>query len=107
MVEEEDEEDQYSHARAFSCALASKLAYESSEIIQWECREWGFERCDVVRYRNCKAYIASNPRMVLVVFAGTQPMNIRYIPLPLQLTPRTTNNSLSLSLSLSLSFARF
>ena len=75
--EADEKRDAFSFSKAASCALASKLAYESSPIIKYECKGWGFDRCDVVRFKNCKAYIASNSRMVLVVFAGTQPMNLR------------------------------
>eukprot|EP01087_Luapelamoeba_hula_P024596 TRINITY_DN942_c0_g1_i1.p1 TRINITY_DN942_c0_g1~~TRINITY_DN942_c0_g1_i1.p1 ORF type:complete len:718 (+),score=90.75 TRINITY_DN942_c0_g1_i1:170-2323(+) len=74
-----DEDDTpYSVGYALSLALASKLAYESSEIIKCEAEKWGFTRCDVVRYHNAKAFVASNDKAVMIVFAGTHPLNITH-----------------------------
>lgn len=68
---------EYSHAKAYSLALAAKMAYENSDIIKCEVKKWGFTQCRVVRYQNSKAYIASNDEMVLLVFCGTHPLNLR------------------------------
>ncbi len=52
--------------------------------MQCEVAKWGFDRCEVVKYKHCKAYVASNHQMVLLAFAGTNPFNLNNLMTDLQ-----------------------
>ena len=43
-------DEEYSHAKAYSLALAAKLSYENTDIIRCEVAKWGFPDFQVYRY---------------------------------------------------------
>jgi len=43
-------DEEYSHAKAYSMAIAAKLAYENTDIIRCEVAKWGFPNFQVYRY---------------------------------------------------------
>jgi hypothetical protein len=43
-------DEEYSHAKAYSMAIAAKLAYENTDIIRCEVAKWGFPHFQVYRY---------------------------------------------------------
>ncbi|ELR25498.1 lipase, partial [Acanthamoeba castellanii str. Neff] len=77
-------DEEYSHAKAYSMAIAAKLAYENTDIIRCEVAKWGFPHFQVYRYHYTKAYLASNDDMALLVFCGTQPLNLKNLITDLQ-----------------------
>ncbi len=46
---------EYSHAKAYSMAIAAKLAYENTDIIRCEVAKWGFPNFQVCRYLTSRA----------------------------------------------------
>jgi hypothetical protein len=42
-------DEEYSHAKAYSMAIAAKLAYENTDIIRCEVAKWGFPHFQVYR----------------------------------------------------------
>jgi hypothetical protein len=48
-------DEEYSHAKAYSMAIAAKLAYENTDIIRCEVAKWGFPNFQVYRYLTSRA----------------------------------------------------
>ncbi|KAI8139697.1 Alpha/Beta hydrolase protein [Fennellomyces sp. T-0311] len=71
---------EYSRSMAYTLSVASKLAYEEVGVIKHELEKDGF---DVKRtflpmaFKNVCAYIAEKDDNIILVFRGTNPMNIQ------------------------------
>ncbi|KAI8968900.1 class 3-domain-containing protein [Mycotypha africana] len=70
----------YSVSLAYTLSVASKLVYEDVEIIKYELAKAGFDVENTFRpiaYKNICAFIAEKDDDILLVFRGTNPLNIQ------------------------------
>ncbi|KAF7723638.1 hypothetical protein EC973_001780 [Apophysomyces ossiformis] len=69
----------YSLPLAYTLAVASKLVYEDTEVIRYELAKAGFDVERTFRpiaYHNICAFIVEKDNDILLVFRGTNPLNI-------------------------------
>ncbi|KAI8877402.1 alpha/beta-hydrolase [Backusella circina FSU 941] len=70
----------YSLSLAYTLASASKLVYEDVEVIKYELKKAGFDVENTFRpivYKNICAFIAEKDDDILLVFRGTNPLNMQ------------------------------
>ncbi|KAI8640502.1 Alpha/Beta hydrolase protein [Parasitella parasitica] len=70
----------YSVPLAYTLSVASKLVYEDVDIIKYELKKAGFDvehTFKPIAYKNICAFIAEKDNDVLLVFRGTNPLNIQ------------------------------
>ncbi|KAI7907924.1 Alpha/Beta hydrolase protein [Cokeromyces recurvatus] len=70
----------YSVPLAYTLSVASKLVYEDVEVIKYELKKAGFDVENTFRpiaYKNICAFIAEKEDDILLVFRGTNPLNIQ------------------------------
>ncbi|CEI93252.1 hypothetical protein RMCBS344292_07491 [Rhizopus microsporus] len=70
----------YSLSLAYTLAVASKLVYEDVEVIKYELRKAGFDVDRTFRpiaYKNICAFITEKDDDILLVFRGTNPLNMQ------------------------------
>ncbi|KAL0090484.1 Alpha/Beta hydrolase protein [Phycomyces blakesleeanus] len=70
----------YSLPLAYTLSVASKLVYEDIEVIKYELEKDGFEVERTFRpiaYRNICAFIVEKDNDIVLVFRGTNPLNIQ------------------------------
>ncbi|CEG74441.1 hypothetical protein RMATCC62417_09659 [Rhizopus microsporus] len=70
----------YSLSLAYTLAVASKLVYEDVEVIKHELRKAGFDVDRTFRpiaYKNICAFITEKDDDILLVFRGTNPLNMQ------------------------------
>ncbi|CAG8556291.1 6361_t:CDS:2, partial [Funneliformis mosseae] len=69
----------YNKKLALSLAMASKLAYEDVPIIQSELEKSGYDMNSFkpIAYRNVCGYIAEKDDNIILVFRGSNPLNIQ------------------------------
>ncbi|CAO3685438.1 unnamed protein product [Umbelopsis ramanniana] len=69
----------YSLPLAYTLGVSSRLAYEDVEVIKYELAKAGFDVENTFRpiaYKNICAFIAEKDDDILLVFRGTNPMNM-------------------------------
>ncbi|KAL7308149.1 hypothetical protein PS15m_012039 [Mucor circinelloides] len=70
----------YSVPLAYTLSVASKLVYEEVEIIKYELKRAGFDvdrTFKPIAYKNICAFITEKDDDILLVFRGTNPLNIQ------------------------------
>ncbi|KAI8141893.1 Alpha/Beta hydrolase protein [Fennellomyces sp. T-0311] len=70
----------YSQPLAYTCSVASKLVYEDIAVIRYELEKAGFDVVKSFRpiaYQNICAFIVEKDNDILLVFRGTNPLNIQ------------------------------
>ncbi|CEP11510.1 hypothetical protein [Parasitella parasitica] len=70
----------YSVPLAYTLSVASKLVYEDVDIIKYELKKAGFDverTFKPIAYKNICAFIAEKDDDILLVFRGTNPLNIQ------------------------------
>ncbi|KAI8071217.1 Alpha/Beta hydrolase protein [Gongronella butleri] len=70
----------YSQSLAYTLAVASKLSYENLEIIKYELLRAGFDTENTFRpfaYKNICAFVIEKDDMILLVFRGSNPLNVQ------------------------------
>ncbi|KAI9474150.1 MAG: class 3-domain-containing protein [Benjaminiella poitrasii] len=70
----------YSVPLAYTLSVASKLVYEDVEVIKYELKKAGFDVDRTFRpiaYKNICAFITEKDDDILLVFRGTNPLNIQ------------------------------
>ncbi|KAI9343392.1 Alpha/Beta hydrolase protein [Pilaira anomala] len=70
----------YSVPLAYTLSVASKLVYEDVEVIKYELKKAGFDVDSTFRpiaYKNICAFITEKDDDILLVFRGTNPLNIQ------------------------------
>ncbi|KAG1053791.1 hypothetical protein G6F43_004153 [Rhizopus delemar] len=70
----------YSLSLAYTLSIASKLVYEDVEVIKYELKKAGFDIDRTFRpiaYKNICAFIAEKDDDILLVFRGTNPLNMQ------------------------------
>ncbi|KAI8980293.1 Alpha/Beta hydrolase protein [Pilobolus umbonatus] len=69
----------YSVPLAYTLAVASKLVYEDVEVIKYELAKAGFDERSFrpIAYKNICAFITEKDDDILLVFRGTNPLNIQ------------------------------
>ncbi|EPB93009.1 hypothetical protein HMPREF1544_00083 [Mucor circinelloides 1006PhL] len=71
---------QYSLSVAHSLSVASKLAYEDVAVVKYELEKAGYDvehTFKAIGYKNVCAYVIEKNNDVLLVFRGTNPLNIQ------------------------------
>ncbi|KAI7870972.1 hypothetical protein BDF14DRAFT_1766916, partial [Spinellus fusiger] len=70
----------YSLSLAYTLSVASKLVYEDIEVIKYELEKYGFDvQCTFrpIAYQNICAFIIEKENDIILVFRGTNPLNIQ------------------------------
>lgn len=69
----------YNKKLALSLAIASKIAYEDVPIIKYELEKAGYDMNSFkpIAYKNVCGYIAEKDNNIILVFRGTNPLNIQ------------------------------
>ncbi|CAO3685134.1 unnamed protein product [Rhizopus stolonifer] len=70
----------YSLSLAYTLSVASKLVYEDVEVVKYELKKSGFDVDRTFRpiaYKNICAFIVEKDDDVLLVFRGTNPLNMQ------------------------------
>ncbi|KAI9141994.1 Alpha/Beta hydrolase protein [Paraphysoderma sedebokerense] len=78
----------YSPAICYSLSTAAQLCYEGISIVMHELRAAGFDVDNTfhpIHYKNTYGYVCTKGKTVIVVFRGTQPLNVSNITTDLQL----------------------
>ncbi|GAA5816302.1 hypothetical protein MFLAVUS_009828 [Mucor flavus] len=71
---------QYSLSVAHTLSVASKLAYEDVAVVKYELEQAGYDVENTFRpigYKNVCAYVVEKDNDVILVFRGTNPLNIQ------------------------------
>ncbi len=70
---------QWSDVNALWSAKASALAYSDREVIESTVSEWGFSKFEFLERKatDTQSFVVSNQEMILVVFRGTEPDQLR------------------------------
>ncbi len=63
----------YQHCNALFMAKASKLAYESPDMIHSTLTAWGYTQVAFFDRNDTQAFVAGNTEMIVVAFRGTEP----------------------------------
>ncbi|KAI8362713.1 class 3-domain-containing protein [Choanephora cucurbitarum] len=74
------ERPHYSLSVAHTLAVASKLAYEDVAVVQYELEVAGYEverTFKAIGYRNVCAYVVEKHDSIMLIFRGTNPLNIQ------------------------------
>ncbi|KAI8996779.1 Alpha/Beta hydrolase protein [Pilobolus umbonatus] len=92
---------QYSLSIAHTLSAASKLAYEDVEVVKYELEQAGFDvekTFKPIGYKNTCSYIVGRNNDIILVFRGTNPLNIQnYVTnLSATLTDVTSSKGISL-----------
>ena len=61
----------YDPVHAYWLSECAKLAYKDTKSIKARARKWGLGRVNSIRRNNTQCFVASNDRVVIVAFAGT------------------------------------
>ncbi|CAO3588886.1 unnamed protein product [Absidia cylindrospora] len=71
---------QYSLSLAYTLSVASKLGYEDIDVIKYELKQAGFDVDNTFRafaFKNICAYVIEKDEKIILVFRGSNPLNIQ------------------------------
>lgn len=67
----------YAPENAYALSEAAKLAYANETEIIATAKNWGFNLVNYIDIKQTQLFIASNDRMIVIAFRGTEPTNIK------------------------------
>ena len=69
----------YSPLNAYWLSVCACIAYDDSKKIKKEVNQWGMDGFNFYSRKGTQCFIASNSRIVILSFRGTQPSKIKDI----------------------------
>ncbi|MBI2313733.1 MAG: lipase family protein [Betaproteobacteria bacterium] len=67
----------YHPENALALGRLARLAYDTPQEIQRQCRAWGLPRCRFIEHQETQAFVAGNDNLVAVAFRGTEPGRLK------------------------------